>query len=120
MNFENLLRDYWPFFLIIAWFLYKWWNSTRIIKMLPELRRQGALEIDVRTNEEFLQSNAAGSINIPINEIGNNLNKIPKNCPIILCCASGSRSGMAKIILLKNGYKNVYNIGNWTNLISHS
>jgi phage shock protein E len=48
--------------------------------------------------------------------LGSRLNEIPKDKPVVVCCASGSRSGMAKLLLLKNGYRNVHNIGNWSNL----
>lgn len=42
----------------------------------------------------------AGSINIPLNEIPFSLDKIRQLAqPIILCCASGNRSGQATIYL---------------------
>jgi rhodanese-related sulfurtransferase len=37
--------------------------------------------------------------------------------PIILCCASGSRSALAKRTLLANGFENVHNAGKWNSLI---
>ena len=116
-DFENIIRDYWPFIVVAVWFIYKQWNSNRVIKMLPSLRSQGAIEIDVRSIAEFSQDNAVSTINIPLNELGTSLNKISRKHPVVLCCASGTRSGMAKMLLLKNGYKNVYNVGAWTNLI---
>jgi rhodanese-related sulfurtransferase len=45
------------------------------------------------------------------------LNEIPKNVPVVLCCASGTRSGMASAMLRGNGYANVYNAGAWRNLL---
>jgi len=36
---------------------------------------------------------------------------------VVLCCASGTRSGMAKLLLKKNGYPRVFNIGRWSNLL---
>jgi rhodanese-related sulfurtransferase len=117
MDIENIFKDYWPILLIGIWFLYKKWNTQRVVQLLPKLRKKGAVVIDVRSKSEFAQSNAQGSINIPLNELESSLNKIPKNSPIILCCASGTRSGMAKSILFKNGFKDVHNVGSWTNLI---
>jgi phage shock protein E len=35
----------------------------------------------------------------------------------VLCCASGTRSGMAKMVLKKNGYQQVFNIGKRSNLL---
>lgn len=117
MNFLDILRDYWPVLLIAAWFVYKKFKSQKVIKMLPQLRSQGAVEIDVRSAAEFAQGNAPTSKNIPLQEFSKRVGEIPKDKPIILCCASGGRSGMAKMLLEKEGFKEVYNIGPWTNLL---
>lgn len=69
--------------------------------------------IDVRTPGEFMGGNVAGSINIPLNEIPQRLSEIqdmPQ--PIILCCASGARSGQAAMFLQNNGI-NCKNGGSW-------
>lgn len=111
----EILNKYWPLIAISLWFIYKWWNSRRIIAMLPALKQQGAHFIDVRSPGEFAAGNAAGTINIPLQELKTRLNEIPKNSPVVVCCASGTRSGMAKMLLKKNGFQQVYNIGTWTN-----
>jgi rhodanese-related sulfurtransferase len=49
--------------------------------------------------------------------LGNRLAEIPKTAPVVLCCASGTRSGMASLVLKKNGYKQVYNVGTWGKLL---
>jgi len=85
--------------------------------MLPELKRSGAIFVDVRSAGEFANGNAPGTINIPLQELGSRLGEIPKSGPVVLCCASGSRSGMAKLMLRKNGYRTVYNIGAWSKLL---
>jgi rhodanese-related sulfurtransferase len=36
---------------------------------------------------------------------------------VVLCCASGTRSGMARMMLKKKGYQRVYNIGIWRNFL---
>jgi len=52
--------------------------------------------IDVRTHGEFMGGNVKGSINIPLQEIQQRIHEIKKMAPpIILCCASGARSGQA-------------------------
>jgi rhodanese-related sulfurtransferase len=81
--------------------------------MLPELKKKGATFVDVRSAGEFSNANAPGTINIPLQELGSRLGEIPKSAPVVLCCASGTRSGMAKMLLKKNGYREVYNIGTW-------
>ena len=117
MNFVELFEKYWPFVALVLWFGYKWWNSKRVVAMLPELKKNGALLVDVRSAGEFAHVNAPGTINIPLPGLGRRLNEIPKSAPVVLCCASGTRSGMAKLLLKKNGYQNVYNIGTWSKLL---
>ena len=69
--------------------------------------------VDVRTPGEFMGGNVAGSINIPLQEIQQRLDEIkalPQ--PIILCCASGGRSGQATAFLQANGI-HCENGGSW-------
>lgn len=69
--------------------------------------------IDVRTPGEFMGGNVSGSINIPLNEITLRLEEIKKmNQPIILCCASGGRSGQATMFLKQHGI-DCSNGGSW-------
>ena len=99
------------------WFAYKWWNSKRVTAMLPELKKNGAIFVDVRSTEEFANGNAPGTINIPLQQLGSRLAEIPKSSPVVLCCASGTRSGMAKLMLKTKGYQKVYNVGPWNKLL---
>lgn len=69
--------------------------------------------IDVRTTAEFMGGHVAGSINIPLNEIPANVEKIRTMAqPVILCCASGNRSGQA-MMYLKNLGIECENGGSW-------
>lgn len=113
----EIVKNYWPFILLSLWFLYKWWNSKRIVAMLPELKKKGALFIDVRSAGEFASGNAPGTINIPLQELNKSIKDLPRNSPIVLCCASGTRSGMAKMVFKKSGFNKVYNIGTWTKFL---
>jgi len=117
MDFLNLFEKYWPFMALVLWFSYKWWNSKRVLAMLPELKKSGAILVDVRSAGEFASGNAPGTINIPLQELGSRLGEIPKSTPVVLCCASGTRSGMAKLMLKTKGYQNVYNIGTWSKFL---
>lgn len=117
MNSPDFFKNYWPFIVLGLWFAYKWWNSKRIVAMLPELKKQGAILIDVRSAAEFASGNAPGTMNIPLSALGSRLGEIPKSAPVVLCCASGTRSAMAKLLLKKNGYPNVHNIGTWNKLL---
>ncbi|MDE2417675.1 MAG: rhodanese-like domain-containing protein [Burkholderiales bacterium] len=118
MDFQEFFRQYWPFMALALWFGYKWWNSKRVVAMLPELRKEGATLVDVRSTAEFAHGSAPGTINIPLQQLGSRLGEIPKSSPVVLCCASGSRSGMAKLLLKKHGYPRVYNIGTWSKFLN--
>ena len=54
----EIIKNYWPFLAMGLWFGYKWWNSKKIIAMLPELKKQGAVFVDVRSSGEFASANA--------------------------------------------------------------
>jgi len=82
-----------------------------------ELVKQGALILDVRSKGEYSTGHIKGSVNIPVDQLGKNLNKLKdKNKTIITCCASGMRSASAKGILTSSGFSSVYNGGAWYNL----
>lgn len=81
-----------------------------------ELLKNGGQIIDVRTRGEYSSGHVKGSINIPLNELSANVNKIKKNVPVITCCASGMRSASAKSTLSSLGFKEVYNGGGWMSL----
>jgi phage shock protein E len=69
--------------------------------------------IDVRTVSEFMGGNVVGSINIPLGEITSRLDEIKQlEQPILLCCASGGRSGQATMFLKQHGIDCV-NGGSW-------
>ncbi len=79
-------------------------NKKQDIERIKELILAEAIIIDVRSEAEFRSGSAKGAINIPLNELKKNLNKIiTLNKPIITVCASGMRSGKATDILKKEG-----------------
>lgn len=78
------------------------------------VKTQNPTIIDVRTPMEFNGDHAKGAINIPLNEIPDQLEKIKgMKKPIVLCCASGGRSGQAHNFLEKNGVSDTYNGGGY-------
>jgi rhodanese-related sulfurtransferase len=117
MDLAAYIKQYWPFVVLALWFGYKWWSARRVMGMLPELKKSGATLVDVRSAAEFASGSAPGTINIPLQELGGRLHEIPKSAPVVLCCASGTRSGMAKMMLKKHGYERVFNIGTWSNFL---
>ncbi len=81
---------------------------------LEELIRENkATIVDVRTPGEFSGGHVADSINIPLQEIQARLTEIKSlKSPLILCCASGGRSGQASYFLSQQGVE-CYNGGSW-------
>ena len=82
-------------------------NAEQIIK-----EKKGTI-VDVRTASEFMGGNVEGSINIPLQEIQQRIDEL-KNLkePLVLCCASGNRSGMATQFLSQQGIE-CCNGGSW-------
>lgn len=69
--------------------------------------------IDVRTAGEFLGGHIDGSINIPVNRILDHIDELKQMPqPLILCCASGSRSSLATLFL-RNAGISCENGGSW-------
>lgn len=81
-----------------------------------QLLKEGAVIVDVRTPAEFAGGHIKGSVNIPLDSLGANLNKLPnKDKVVITCCASGMRSAAGKGILKSNGYT-AFNGGGYAGL----
>ena len=85
-------------------------------EQILEMISRGGIIIDVRSVGEFANGNVSGSKNIPLNTISGKANNIKKlNKPVIVCCASGMRSGQAASILKSKGIE-VVNGGSWRSL----
>jgi len=107
---ENMI---YIFIAVIVYFAYKKYTQYQVLKLVPSLLEQGGQIIDVRTEEEFASSSKDGSINIPLGNLSDRIKELDSTKPIILCCASGSRSGLAKRTLISKGFENVHNAGTW-------
>lgn len=60
--------------------------------------------LDARTEGEFSRGHVTGFINIPVDQLHENLNKLPKDKPVYVMCQSGLRSYIACCILKGEGY----------------
>ncbi|MBQ2836305.1 MAG: rhodanese-like domain-containing protein [Clostridia bacterium] len=87
-------------------------NGDITIEELKSKVAQGAILIDVRSNQEYREGHLQGAVNIPDFEIINRIQKeIPKkNQLIILYCQYGGRSRNSMVTMKKMGYTNVYNL----------
>lgn len=66
--------------------------------------------IDVRSPMEFKSRKVKGFRNIPLDSFKQRLNEIDKERPVVLLCATGSRSFFAGRVLAKAGYTELYNV----------
>jgi rhodanese-related sulfurtransferase len=85
---------------------------------VKEALKNGAVIVDVRTPHEFDSGKVPGSINIPVDRISSNVERIRSmKKPVIVVCESGSRSSTAKNILKSAGVQEVYNGGSWQSVL---
>jgi phage shock protein E len=84
---------------------------------LATLINDGAFLVDVRSPGEFAEGNAKGSVNIPLDQVQNQLAKFKDKKNIVVFCRSGNRSGQAKSTLEQNGFTNVTNGGTWQDIV---
>lgn len=66
--------------------------------------------LDVRAVKEFRQGHIDRAINIPLDELRENLSKLDKMQPIVVYCRTGYRSYLAFRILKNSGFKNAFNL----------
>ena len=83
---------------------------------IQKIIEKGALIVDVRTVEEYNDGHIEGSLNIPLNKIGEAMGWLQKDVPTVVVCASGARSEVAVEAMKANGYEKVYNGGGWDSL----
>lgn len=80
---------------------------VRSVEDLEAAQDAGATVVDVRQPDEFERGHISGAINIPLRELGQNLDQIPADAPVIVYCASGHRAALATAALQGMGYSNV-------------
>ena len=70
----------------------------------------GAIVLDIRTSGEYQGGHLPNARNIPLQELEKRVGELKGNKPVLICCASGARSGRALSILQKAGRTDVYNL----------
>lgn len=82
---------------------------------------KNATIVDVRTPEEFTEGHFPDAINIPLDQVQQNIERFKEMpLPIIAYCRSGNRSGMAVAILKQSGISDVTNGGGLDELLQSS
>lgn len=77
------------------------------------MNREDAIVLDVRESGEWSTGHIVGSRHITLGQLEKRMSEIDKYKarPIIVCCASGNRSGTACRQLKKAGFEKVFNLG---------
>lgn len=75
------------------------------------LKIEEAFILDVRTEEEYKYGHIENAMHIPVDELRENLNKLPTDKKIYVYCHTGLRSYIATRILKDNGFDSVNIMG---------
>lgn len=74
------------------------------ISTLVEARSQGAVLIDVRETEEYVEAHVPGAVHIPLSQLGIRTDDVPRSDdPIYVICRSGQRSKIGAEVLEAHG-----------------
>jgi rhodanese-related sulfurtransferase len=76
------------------------------------INRRDAVVLDVREAAEYAAGHLPNAKHIPLGQLASRLKELEKfkERPIVITCASGTRSGSALSLLKKNGFKEVVNL----------
>lgn len=69
--------------------------------------QSGVFVLDVRTQEEWDEFHAPNTTLIPLDQLSNRLNELPRDKEIVVVCRSGNRSQQGRDILLNAGFTQV-------------
>ncbi len=84
---------------------------------LKEKLLAGATVIDVRTAGEYKDDHFPGAKNIPVDLLPSRMAEVgPKDRPVVVYCASGGRSAIARAMLKANGFLDVTDAGGFANM----
>lgn len=89
--------------------LYNRFRQVPVSQVRP-LVEQGAYILDVREAGEFAAGHIQGAHNIPLSQLRERMEEIPRDIPVYVHCRSSQRSYYAICCLQGNGFTNVYNI----------
>jgi rhodanese-related sulfurtransferase len=89
---------------------FKKFSSISPLLAVAKMNDSETAVIDVREPPEFVQSHIEGSINTPLGKLADSLPKLEahKKTPLLIACATGTRSAAAAKILTKAGFEQVF------------
>lgn len=81
------------------------------IETLAKALDEGAVLVDVRTPEEYVEAHVPGARLVPLDQLGTRLHEIPKDQRVYVICAIGGRSYSAAEALSRAGWDVVSVVG---------
>ncbi|WP_295421819.1 rhodanese-like domain-containing protein [Sulfurovum sp.] len=86
-------------------------------KTLVQMMKEGKVQfVDIRFKEEYAAWHMAGSINIPLPDLPNNLDKLDKTKLIVTACPHKDRATIARTYLALKGFNTRYLVDGLTGL----
>ena len=85
--------------------------QTRVPELAEQLGRGTVHVIDVRNDNEWSSGHLAGAQHIPLGQLVDRLDEIPRDQPIVVHCQSGARSAIGASLLRAHGIDQVSNLG---------
>ena len=89
-------------------------NQVSAVQLPQLINQENAVVVDVCPAEEFRKGHIPAAINIPVDQIKEQLGQLEKfrkkDRPIVLSCRSGQRASRAATVLRKNEFERVYTL----------
>jgi phage shock protein E len=90
-------------------------SPAEVATMRAAVAQDGVL-VDVRSPAEFASGHVDGSLNIPLGDLPARQGELgAPSRPVVVCCASGTRSALARRLLAQKGFSSVMDLGRWHN-----
>ncbi len=102
--------------LLLIYVSYRTYRFATLDNGLDTEIANGAIILDVRTENEYKTGHIEGSINISLGTIRERYVELDTSITYITCCSHGLRSVKVEAILKEKGFKHVFNGGAWTDL----
>ncbi|UCZ51517.1 rhodanese-like domain-containing protein [Bacillus shivajii] len=117
-----MIKKYYPFLIpiivLIGFFGYQQFqsagveeiNTNQLAEMMNSEAHEDVFYVDVREEHEFNDGHIEGMANVPLSQLENRYEEIPKDQTAVIICRSGNRSMQAINILKDNGYVDLINV----------
>lgn len=88
-----------------------WMSAGDLASFKEAVAVQDPFLLDVRQPGEYAEGHIPGAVNIPLRELGEHIDMIPTDRPVIVYCKSGWRAGIGVSSLAMMGFDNVKAFG---------